>query len=189
MPGGLIHHWRGDVFIAGASVRSLVALSQDYAVYPKVYREVLASRVIGRDDDTYRIVTRLKEGEAGITAVLDVYSTVRYGGADGRAHVVSNSERIHEVRDAGSADERLLPPGHDSGYLWRASVYTLFVEGNGGVFMETETLGLSRAFPALMGWFIEPIARRLGRKSVVRSLEQFQTQALARAGAQAAPAR
>jgi len=36
-----------------------------------------------------------------------------------------------------------------------------------------ETLGLSRGFPPFLGWFIEPIARRLGRKSIERSLEQF----------------
>lgn len=183
VPGGLIHHWTGAVFVPGASVRSLVALSQDYASYPKVYREVLSSRIVGQDADTFDIVTRLKEGEAGITAVLDVFSTVRYDVTETRASVVSNAERIQEVRNAGGANERLLPPGRDSGYLWRASVYTLFVAGNGGVFMEVETLGLSRAFPPLMGWFIEPIARRLGRRSVVRSLEQFRTAAASRGGA------
>jgi hypothetical protein len=36
-----------------------------------------------------------------------------------------------------------------------------------------ETLGLSRSFPPFLGWFIEPIARRLGRKSIERSLEEF----------------
>ena len=36
-----------------------------------------------------------------------------------------------------------------------------------------ETLGLSRGFPPFLAWFIEPIARRLGRKSIERSLEEF----------------
>ena len=36
-----------------------------------------------------------------------------------------------------------------------------------------ETVGLSRGFPPLLGWLIEPIARRLGRKSIERSLEEF----------------
>ena len=36
-----------------------------------------------------------------------------------------------------------------------------------------EPLGLSRRFPAVLGWSIEPIARRLGRKSIERSPPQF----------------
>jgi hypothetical protein len=181
VPGGLVHHWAGAVFLPGATLQTVMALSQDYAAYPAIYREILAVRVVEHEGDMYRLVTRLKEGEAGITAVLDVRSSVRYTMAPGRAYAVSNSESIQEVRNAGKADERLLPPGRDSGYLWRATVYTLFVETAAGVSMQVETLGLSRAFPPFMGWFIEPIARRLGRRSVIRSLEQFQV-ALARRG-------
>jgi hypothetical protein len=32
---------------------------------------------------------------------------------------------------------------------------------------------LSRRFPAMLGWVIEPIARRLGRKSVETFLREF----------------
>jgi len=72
-----------------------------------------------------------------------------------------------------SATRRLLPAGRDSGYLWRASSFTTLAEQDAGVYVGMETLGLSRGFPPFLGWFIEPIARRLGRKSIERSLEQF----------------
>jgi hypothetical protein len=42
-----------------------------------------------------------------------------------------------------------------------------------------ETLGLTRRFPPLLGWVLEPIAKRLGRKSVETSLEEFRTAVLA----------
>ena len=45
----------------------------------------------------------------------------------------------------------------------------------GGVFVIMETLGLSRRFPVGFGWIIEPIARRLGRKSVESTLSEFAT--------------
>jgi len=72
-----------------------------------------------------------------------------------------------------------LPAGRDSGYLWRLDMFTAFVELPDGVYVERETLGLSRTIPAMLGWFIKPIARRLGRKSVVRSLQEFQTATVA----------
>jgi hypothetical protein len=48
-----------------------------------------------------------------------------------------------------------------------------FIEREDGLFIEMETLGLSRSFPAMLGWIIEPIARRLGRRSVELSLQEF----------------
>ena len=77
------------------------------------------------------------------------------------------------MKNAGQVNERLLPVGRDSGYLWRASNFTRFTEREGGVYVEMESLGLSRGFPPFLGWLIEPIARRLGRESIERSLEEF----------------
>jgi hypothetical protein len=89
------------------------------------------------------------------------------------AHSLAASTEIREVRNAGESNEHLLPPGRDSGYLWRANTFTRFVERDGNVYVELETIGLTRAFPKLFGWIIEPIARRIGRNSVERTLTEF----------------
>jgi hypothetical protein len=86
---------------------------------------------------------------------------------------VSDSIEIREVAQAGRSDERHLPVGQDRGYLWRANTFAYYEAQDGGVYMELETLGLSRRFPPMLGWMIEPIARRLGRKSVEGSLTEF----------------
>jgi len=86
---------------------------------------------------------------------------------------MADANEIREVKNAGRRDEQRLPPGRDSGYLWRASTFSYFEQRNDGVYMEMETLGLSRRFPPMIGWIIEPIARRLGRRSVERSLAEF----------------
>ena len=142
--------------------------------YNTVYKAIVASKVLGQEGDTYRVLMRLKESEAGITAVLDVRSTIQYvelGG--GVVYAVSHSDEIREVERLGRPDERLLPPGRDSGYLWRASTFTHFRREGDGVYVEMETFGLSRQFPPMLGWIIEPIARRVGRRSVQTSLEEF----------------
>jgi hypothetical protein len=117
---------------------------------------------------------RLKEGEAGINAVLEVVSTVEYVHATSRsAYALSHAQEIREVKNAGAGDERLLPAGRDSGYLWRANTFTHFIERDDGLYVESETLGLSRKFPPLLGWIIEPIVRRLGRRTAETSLKEF----------------
>ena len=111
-----------------------------------------------------------QEREATTAAII---SLIRTNEIDRVAYALSTADDIREVENAGQRDERLLPAGQDSGYLWRASNFTRFTEREDGVYVEMETIGLSRGFPPFLGWLIEPIARRLGRKSIERSLEEF----------------
>ena len=174
VPGGLVHHWVGRAFAPGVTLKQALVVSRDYASYDDIYTSVIRSRVLAHQGDTFRVLMRLEEGDAGITAILDVRSTISYSYPDSRTLIaLSNADEIREVENAGEADERLLPAGRDSGYLWRASTFTTFREVNGGLYVEMETVGLSREFPTMLGWLIEPIARRLGRKSVEGSLQEF----------------
>jgi hypothetical protein len=174
VPGGLVHHWFGTTFIGGATMADTLKVSYAYDHYDEVYRPVIASQFLGKDGDAYRVRLRIKEGAAGISGVLDVTSRIRYVFPEsGAAYSISASDEIREVKNAGSATERLLPAGQGSGYLWRAATFNLFVEREGGVLLEMETIGLSREFPPLLGWIVEPIARRFGRQSVELSLQEF----------------
>jgi hypothetical protein len=185
VPDGLIHHWLGLAFVQGATIKDVESVARDYPGYSKVFKAVVSSKVLSQKGDTYQVLIRLKEGEAGINAVLDVRSAVDYRSQNGSVTAVSRSEEIRQIEDAGRSDEKPLPAGRDSGYLWRAHTFTHFTPEEGGVFIVMETLGLSRGFPPWMGWLIEPIARRLGRKSVEGSLNEFVTAIRRSAGLQA----
>lgn len=175
IPGGLIHHWFGSGFIRDVNLQTVIEKSRNYDAYTSIYKEIVSSHLLESDGDQYQVLMRLKEGGGGVTAVVDVRATARYVIPEkGPVFTFLSSNEIREVRAAGTPDEVLLPPGRDSGYLWRLDVFTAFVETPDGVYVERETLGLSRTIPAMLGWFIKPIARRIGRKSVVRSLEEFQ---------------
>jgi hypothetical protein len=174
MPGSLIHHWRGMVFIHGATLDEAMSVSRAYRDYPEIFRPVIAATVLSGEGEALRVQFRMRQSVGGITGTLDMWSNIRYLRIDAtHAYVVSSSDTIREVKDAGRSTERYLPAGRDSGYLWRASAFTRFVEGDGGVYMEMETIGLSRPFPPLLGWVIEPIARRIGRGSVEESVKEF----------------
>jgi hypothetical protein len=171
--GGLVHYWAGSTFIPGMGLDRVLAVAQDYDEYATIHRPMLRSRLLVRDGNTYRIFARVKEDAGMVSAVLDVWTVVHYERSGACAHALGEADAIREVRNPGLPTERHLPPGRDSGYLWRANTFTRFVERDGGVFVELETLGLSRRFPAFLGWLIEPIARRIGRGSVERTLNEF----------------
>lgn len=174
VPGGLVHHWLGSIFIAGATMDDALAVSFNYNDYRSIYKPVIASRLLGRDGNTFRVRLRVKESGGGLSATLDVTSRVEYTYPDDRsAYSIATSDEIREIRDAGTANERSLPPGHDSGYLWRAATFNYLGARAGGVFAETEAIGLSRRFPSFLAWIIEPAARRLGRNSIERSMVEF----------------
>jgi hypothetical protein len=174
VPGGLVHHWKGSAFIRGVNLRQALDTTRDYAAYPSTYHAVMSASVIEQEGDTARVLMRIHESAGGLSAVLDVRSTIQYvNPAPGRTYSIATLDEIREVKDAGTKSERLLPPGQDSGYLWRGGTFTLFVEHEDGVYVEMETVALSRAFPPMLGWIIEPIARRVGRRSVETSLREF----------------
>lgn len=190
VPGGLVHHWVAAGFIPDVTLGQVLHVSRAYADYQRFYRPVIASTIISREGDVYRVLLRIKEGAGPVTAILDIRSTVSYYYPDARrAYAVSVSEEIRQLQDAGGANERLLPPGRDSGYLWRAATLSIFVERDGGVYVELQTLGLSRRFPPLLAWVVEPIARRLGRKSAEGALAELRAAVLsiAPAGAGSLP--
>jgi hypothetical protein len=180
VPNGLVHHWAGGTFIAGVDLRRVLDVAHGYDHYAGIYRSVTASRLLARDGDTFHVFARLKEDAGIASTVLDVRTVVTYVQGARCAYSIGVAKEIREVKNAGASNERLLPPGHGSGYLWRANTFTRFVQLDDGVYVELETIGLSRRFPALFAWIVEPVARRLGRSSVERTLAEFRAAVLAK---------
>jgi hypothetical protein len=173
VPNGLVHHWRGSIHMPGVGLDRVIATAQRYDAYARMYESVLQARLLRRDGDRFCVLTRVRGSAAGTTVVLEMHSVVRYEREATGAYALGASQDIQEVVEAGQPDERLLPAGSNRGYLWRVNTFTRFVERAGGVDVELETIGLSRRFPRMLGWLIEPIARHLGRRSVERTLTEF----------------
>jgi hypothetical protein len=178
LPGGVVHHWRGAIFIPGVALEQVLTTAQTYDHYAAIYGAVLASRLLSREGNRFQVFARVKEDAGIVSAVLDVWSVVTYERAGNCAYSLSEARDIRQVERAEQAEERHMPQGRDSGYLWRASTFTRFVPKDGGVLVELETIGLSRSFSRLLAWIIEPIARRVGRSSVERTLAEFRSAVL-----------
>jgi hypothetical protein len=173
VPGGLIHDWIGAVFIPEVTLGKTLALVQDYDHNQDNYKpEVLASRLVSRDGNDFKVYLRLMKKKV-ITVILDTDYDVRYFPLDGgRCHSRAYSTRIAEVENAGKRDERILPPGQDSGFLWRLYSYWRFQERDGGVYLECEAISLTRAIPAGLGWLIQPFITTLPRESLANTLRE-----------------
>lgn len=148
IPDGAIHHWLGAVFIPNTNLEKVVSWLQNYAQYQKYFEDVDESKGT-RNGDDFDVSLRLKRSKLGVTAHFDTRHHAVYTRRSSTfVSSVSRSTLIRQVKNAGTPAETLLPEGDDSGYLWRLNSYWRFVERDGGVVVECETIGLSRS----LGW-------------------------------------
>ena len=73
------------------------------------------------------------------------------------------STRIAEVESPGTPSEREKPIGNDSGYLWRLNTYWRYLERDGGVYIQMESISLSRDIPAILAWLVRPFVEGVPR--------------------------
>jgi len=172
VPNGLIHDWIAAVFIPDSTIQEIFAVIQDYDNYKNIYKpEVGDSRLIRRDGNDFQIYLRLLKKKI-ITVVLDSDHEVNYRPLDRTRWVCrSYTTRIAEVENAGSQDERILPPDTGYGFLWRLYSYWRFEERDAGVVVECRAISLTRDVPFGLGWAIEPIIQKLPRESLINTLE------------------
>jgi len=166
-PGGLIHHWLGVVFVPGATLQQTLALMEDYNRHQDIYRpEVVRSRLLSRQDNDFKIFYRLRKKKV-ITVTLDTNHDVHYFPVDSKHwYSRSYSTRITEVVDADKPDEHEKPAGHDAGFLWRINSYWKFEEKDGGMYIECESISLTRDIPTGLGWLIKPFVTGIPKDSL-----------------------
>ena len=180
VPKGLIHHWRATAFIPNVSLERILTIVQDYSAYADAYDWVIASQLIAREGDRYRSFFRVKRSASVVTGVVDLWMVTDYRRiASDRIVAVSKTDCVRQVDHAGESRESRLRAGTGSGYLWRADALSKYLERDGGVYVELDTIGLSRGYPPLLGWIIEPIARRFGRESAADSLNRLRAAVMA----------
>jgi hypothetical protein len=187
VPSALVHHWRGVVFVPGATIDGILARLSDTppgADQP----DVLASRVLERTPTGLRVYLRVQRRKF-VTVVYDTEHEVSIQRLTPmRAATSSTATRIDELADVGTARERALAPGDDHGFLWRWNAYWRYEQAPGGVFVECESVSLSRDVPGFVRALAGPLIRRTARESMERTLVTFRDQTR-RAGRPTPPAR
>lgn len=170
-PGGIIHHWAGLVFIPEVRLDDVLGMLKDYDKHSVYYApDVERSKIESRNGDRFRVFLRFRRHKV-ITVVLDTEHDIEYF-RDGpeRAHSRSSAVRIAEVENPGKPDEREKPPGQDGGFLWRMETWWRMEERDGGVYVQSEVVSLTRDIPVLLRWMIEPFVTSIPRETLTATL-------------------
>jgi hypothetical protein len=164
IPGGLVHHWAGVIFIPGASLSQVLAVLQDYDNHKNVYKpDVRRSKLLEHNGNEFTIYLQFYR-KSIVTVVINANFDVHYTmSGPMRALSQAYSTRIVEVENPDKPNEHELPVGNDHGYLWRLDNYWRIEEKDGGTYVQVESVGLSRSIPAILAWLINPLVRNIPR--------------------------
>jgi len=180
IPGGMIHHWIGVIFVPGANLKETLAIAQNYDNREQIYKpDVTRSKLISHNGDDFKVFLRLYK-KRFTTIVLNTDYDIHYHTIDAN-HVYCDSytTRIAEVADPDKPDGAELPVGNDHGYLWRMYTYWRFEQKDGGVYMQIEAISLTRGIPYGLEWLLGPLAKSIPRESFSAVLQQTKQAILA----------
>jgi len=173
VPGGLVHDWRGDVFIPGATVDQILA-RLEHAAPPAPPNEVLSSRMLEAGPGWNRIGLILQRKKV-ITVVYATEHTVTFRRpSPDRATSTSIATSIRELEGYGTPEQKAKAPGDDHGFLWRWNAYWRFQQTPAGVTAECESISLSRSVPGVIRFVAGPVIQSAARESMTSALAAMQ---------------
>ena len=167
LPGAMLHHWRGTAFAPGATAADFERLMKDFASYPKVYApQVDQTKILSQEHDDFHVLMRTRQKHV-ITVVMELNLDVTFGRLDAaHGYSLSRSTNVSEIKSPASGDEHALGPNEDHGFLWRLNTYWSYEERDGGLYMQIESVSLSRSVPEGLGWAIKPFVESVPRESL-----------------------
>jgi hypothetical protein len=167
LPGAMLHHWRGTAFVPGARAADFERLMKDFGGYPRVFApEVMEARVTAGDGDQVQASMRVRQRHV-ITVVMDTEYDVRFARVDAlRGYSVSRSTRIAEIEAAGTRTEHPLSVSEEHGFLWRLNTYWSYEQRDGGLYLQVESVSLTRSIPTGLGWLVRPFVESVPRESL-----------------------
>jgi hypothetical protein len=167
LPGAAIYDWRGTAFVPGATAADFERLMKDFGAYPQRFApQVLQARVLAQQGDHMQVVMRVRQQHV-ITVVMDTAYDVTFARLDAQhEYSISRSTRIAEIDAAGTAKERTLSPSQEHGFLWRLNTYWSYEQRDGGLYMQIESVSLTRSIPTGLGWLIGPFVESVPRESL-----------------------
>jgi hypothetical protein len=164
VPDGLTHDWIGIVFIPGANLVETLALLQDADHYQDIFQPaVRRSHLVSWGENQMKISEQFYH-KTVVTIAVNTDFDAHYKFLD-PDHLVcwAHSTRTAEVERVGQPDEHELPAGDGHGYLWRMNTYWHIEQKDGGVYLQVETIALTRTVPVVLEWVVAPLVKSIPR--------------------------
>jgi len=167
IPGALLHHWRGTAFAPGATAAAFEQMLRGFDAYPRIFApQVLKAQAAAQPNGHLLASMRTRQKHV-LTVVMDSAYDVAFTQLNPRqGSSISRSTAIAEIADPGAADEHRLTAAEEHGFLWRLNTYWTWEERDGGLYIQVESVSLTRSIPTGLGWVVRPFVESVPRDSL-----------------------
>ena len=172
VPQGMIHHWVGAMFVPNVTLDLVMLALNNYDRYSEIYKPLIRKTVVlDRNGDTVKLNVLAVQKALSVTAAVETDEEIRITRpAPNRVCIKAESVRMQEIADYGKLSEHPFPEARRPGYVWRAVIVQRLEQRDGGVYVELETISLSRGIPVEVRWLIKPLTDDLPRKMMTDML-------------------
>ena len=174
VPNGLIHDWRGAIFIPNTTIERLLCVLHYFAHNKEFYKPAVSnSRLLGCTDANQEFSMVWQRRILFVNAAMEGHYQSHQTAVDARhGYSVADSTELREIEAYGQAGEHLLPPDTGKGYIWRLHSIARYEQRDGGVYLELEAIVLTRDMPASLRWLLGPVVNHLSINSLKTTLGQ-----------------
>jgi len=167
VPDGIIHHWLGVAFVPKGSIDTAAQLLLDYDRHADIFKPAVPrARTLSHSGDAYRASIRFYMKKVISVIVNTEFDTKYTRVAPTLATIYAVSTRVAEVEDPDTPQEHEKPVGEGGGYMWKMNTYWRLEEADGGVYLQCESISLSRSIPFGLGWLIGPFVTSIPKDSL-----------------------
>jgi len=147
---------------------------KNFNAYPQIFSpQVLQAKLLTQRGNHFQMRMRVRQRHI-IPVVMDITDNVTFERLDARrGYSISRSVHISEIESAGTRNERTLNSSEDHGFLWRQNTYWTYQQRDGGLFMQIESVSLSRSIPSGLGWVVRPFVESVPRDSLEFTLRSI----------------
>jgi hypothetical protein len=156
----LVHDWRATGFVPNATPADFERLLRDFSAYPHNFApQILSSTILAQTPTSTLLRLRTRQHHV-LTVVLDTTCDVSFSALDSaHRYSTSRSTRIDEIAPTG-----------DHGILYRLNTYWSYEQRDGGLYLQLESLSLTRSIPHGLVWAVQPYLESIPRDSLVFTL-------------------
>ena len=174
VPSGLIHHWIGAAFIPHSDIDRLIGVLQNYDRFKDFYKPVIAdSHFVGCDQMNPEFSVTWHRHVLFVNAAMEGRCQAQHFAINPRrGYSIANVTQLREIEQYGRPEERALPVDTGHGFAWRLHDISRYEEREGGVYLETEAIALTRDIPASLRWLVSGIVKHLSADSMETMLRQ-----------------
>jgi hypothetical protein len=125
---------------------------RNFNAYPQHFSpQVIQAKTLKQQDDHLQAWMRVRQRHV-ITVVMDTTYDITFAQLDPRhGYTISRSTRISEIASPGAPTEHALNPSE---------------EQDGGLYMQIESVSLTRSIPRGLGWAVQPFIESIPRESL-----------------------